>query len=334
MGITLHRCPHCGAEIKFDPETQGGKCEFCLSEFSVEEVDKMENLNEKVYETNLYNCPRCGAEIIADNNTTVTFCCYCNGPVILSDKLVGDFRQSKIIPFKYTKERAIEEFLKWSKGKWFLPKEFASNKQLEKISGVYIPFWLLDSDVTTDMVAEAKKIKTWTSGQYRYTKTDVYKVYRIANLSFNDVPGNASSKMDDDIMESIEPFNKEEIKPFSMSYLPGFISDKYDKSKEQVLPHIKDRIKSAAKGIVSNSIKGYSTVNIVQNNTKFNSAKCDYALLPVWMLVYSHNGKNYTFAMNGDTGKIFGELPLSKVKLAIMFIIVVIITFVGGYILC
>ena len=185
---------------------------------------------------------------------------------------------------------------------------------------------MLDSDVTTNIRAEAKKVKHWTSGGYRYTKTDVYEVYRTANLSFDNVPGNASTKMDDDIMESIEPFNKEEIKPFSRSYLPGFISDKHDKAKEQVLSVIKNRIQNAAKDVVRNSIKGYSSVSIKNDDTRFNTVNPSYALLPVWLLVYSHNGTDYIFAMNGETGKIFGELPLSKSKLAIMFIIVVIVT--------
>ena len=174
MSITFHKCPNCGGDIFFDPITQNGKCQSCSSTFSVEELEEVSYRNDKAYNTNLYKCPSCGAEIIADSTTTVTFCCYCNGPIILSDKMEGEFKPSKIIPFKYNKENAIEEFLKWSKKKWFVPNEFTSYKQLEKISGVYIPFWLVDSNINTEVVAEARKVKTWSSGDYRYTKTDIY----------------------------------------------------------------------------------------------------------------------------------------------------------------
>lgn len=327
MSTTYHKCPNCGGEIFFDPITQSGKCTSCTSIFSVKELEDIREEKEKAYNTNFYSCPNCGAEIIADTTTTVTFCCYCNGPIILSDKMKGEFRPSKIIPFKITKENAIEEFLKWSKKKWFVPNEFKSYKQLEKISGVYVPFWLVDSDINTDVIAEAKKVKTWSSGDYRYTKTDIYHVYRTAKIEFDKVPGNASTKANDEIMESIEPFNKEEIRDFSMSYLPGFIADNYDKSKEKVLPKVKNKIDNIAKNIVTNSITGYSSVSVIRRSIDFEKTECEYALLPIWMLIYSHNGKNYTFAMNGETGKVFGELPISKIKLLIMFIIVTIITF-------
>ena len=215
-----------------------------------------------------------------------------------------------------------------------MPKEFSSYKQLEKITGIYIPFWLVTSNVTGEMSARCKRINTWVSGDYRYTKTDVYHVYREANLNFNNVPHNASSKMDDNVMESIEPYDDRELKDFSIAYLPGFFSEKYDRGKEQVLPLIEGKIRMGTNDILRNSISGYSTVDIVGTNERFNKTSCQYALMPVWMMTYSSGDKNYIFAMNGQTGKVFGSLPVSKGKIAILFAIVFILVFlvvlIGG----
>ena len=352
MTAVTYKCPNCGAEIKFNPEVQKGKCDFCLSEFTIDEIERLNTLdNEHINKENLdytynkewdnidektriYSCPRCGAEVVVDNNTTATFCCYCHGPVVLSDKFNGEFKPSKVIPFKIDKDKAIENFMKWSKKKWFLPNEFYSSKQLEKITGIYIPFWIVDSDVTGQMSARGKKITTWVSGDYKYTKTDIYNIYREANLSFKNVPSNASSKMDDNVMESIEPYDDRELKDFSIAYLPGFFSEKYDRGKEQVLPLIEGKIRMGTNDILRNSISGYSTVDIVGTNERFNKTSCQYALMPVWMMTYSSGDKNYIFAMNGQTGKVFGSLPVSKGKIAILFAIVFILVFlvvlIGG----
>lgn len=339
MAVVSYKCPNCGAKINFNPELQKCNCDFCLSSFNVDELEiwsnesdsfnknnESTNTNEK---TSLYSCPSCGAQIITDKTTSATFCCYCHGPVILSENLSGDFKPSKIIPFRFDKEKAVESFLRWHKKKWFLPNAFASQTQLEKISGVYIPFWLMDCDITGRLNARAEKVTTWSSGDYMYTKTDIYNVFREANLKFDNVPSNASSKADDTIMESIEPFNYEDLKNFSFGYLPGFLAEKYDKTEKDVLPSAKDRVNDATKNMLRSSISGYSSVSERQSNIMYNESSMEYALLPIWMLTYSYNNKNYIFAMNGQTGKVFGSLPISRIKLFILFLIVFLIVFSG-----
>lgn len=355
MGASIYMCPNCGAHVTFDADTQKGKCDYCLSTFEIKELDEYlkkqgkddteynsENITDEIYEeiknnTKIYSCPRCGAEVIADKSTTTTFCCYCHGPVILSDKIDGKFKPSKVIPFKIDRRRAEEILLSWSKKKLFTPKEFKSAKQLEKISGIYIPYWLYDCNVDGSMTATGKKISTWRQGDYEYTKTDIYDVYREAKMSFKNVPQNASSKADDNAMRAIEPFNYDELKEFSMAYLPGYLSDKYDKTKEDVLPIIKNTINTSVRDILRGSINGYSLITERNSNNNYNSSNFKYALLPVWLLTYEFKNKNYIFAMNGQTGEVYGALPVSKGKVALLFIITfivaLVITLIGGAIL-
>lgn len=346
MGAAVYKCPNCGAHVTFDAQSQKGKCDYCLSTFSIQELEDYlkkeddrsgeyseEQISDELRDeinnnTRVYKCPRCGAEVVADKSTAATFCYYCHGPVILTDKLSGDFKPSKVIPFKIDKRKAEEILLNWSKKKWFIPKEFTSAKQLEKITGIYIPYWLFDCDVDGSMMAIGKKIMTWRQGDYEYTKTDTYEVYREAKLKFDNVPHNASSKADDKVMTAIEPFDYNEIKDFSMAYLPGFLADKYDRTKEDVLPSIKSTINNSVNNILRNSINGYSIVSERSFNSKYSNAKFKYALFPVWMLTYQFNNKNYIFAINGQSGEVYGALPVSKGRIGILFTILFVISFI------
>ena len=345
MAIITYQCPNCGAEIKFNPTEGKGKCDFCLSTFDIGELEEVskekykehlseENIKETKYNDQwdkvdenieLYKCPRCGAEVVTEKTTSATFCAYCHSAVILSENIKGEFKPSKVIPFKYTREQAIDEFKKWCGKKKFLPGEFTSHKQLEKISGIYVPFWLADCNVEGQLRATGKKIKVWRQGDYEYTKTDIYSVYRKANMKFENIPSNASKKMEDTIMESIEPYNYSQMDDFKIAYLPGFLSEKYDKNKKDVLPRVEERVKESTKIILRNSIKGYDMVTEQGSNCRFKESQFQYALLPVWLMTYNYKNKTYIYAMNGQTGKVFGYLPVSKEKLWALFSIIAIV---------
>ncbi|MGM9988928.1 MAG: hypothetical protein ACI35O_17105 [Bacillaceae bacterium] len=339
MSVVAYRCPNCGADIHFNPELQTCKCEFCLSSFSVEELEAKlnnqlteESVTETIEEsvnpeewakvdenTTLYSCPNCGAQIITDSTTAATFCCYCHNPVVIATQLSGNFRPSKVIPFQLNKENAVEALQKWCKTKWFLPKDFSSDKQIEKMTGMYIPFWLADYELTGQVSANAKNIKTWRSGDYRYTKTDEYAVFRQADMNFNHVPQNGSTKADDKVMQSIEPFDYRDLKDFSLSYLSGFIAEKYDRDKDTVAPLVRERVEKTVQSVLRNTIQNYSTVQVKGVHTQVHKAAYHYTLLPIWMMTYHYRGDMYVFAMNGQTGKVFGSLPLCRKKLGMLF---------------
>lgn len=351
MDVVQFKCPNCGGSVVFDPKTQKHICEFCMSDFTEEEynhIRSMDNSDGDTYtvpsgeeqkefndHTNLYICDSCGAEIIADENTAATFCYYCHNPVALKGRLTGECRPELIIPFKYTKEQTIDIYKKWCGKKWFLPKDFTSFSQLEKITGLYVPFWLADCSVNAEMHAEGRIIDSFRSGDYQVTHTKIYSVERGASLEYRGVPADGSKKLDDKLMDSIEPFNYSEFVPFSMSYLSGFFADKYDVSKAEVLPRIQRRIESGAQDILMSDVKGYTTVVPDTKRTRIIRTKWHYTMLPVWFMTYKYGGKNYYFAMNGQTGKVVGIPPISIPKLiglavGLFAAIGIIAGFIGG----
>lgn len=336
-----HKCPSCNAVLKFNPHGQNWKCEYCRNEFNLEQIqqyeEKVGKTLEKVVEPiskgemDLYSCPNCGAQIIADPNVSTTSCVYCKNTTILKDKLQGEFNPNYVIPFKFTKEDAIAAFKKLGKGRILMPKEFNSVKNINEMSGIYIPFWLYDFEANGQMEADCKRITSWRSGNYRYTKTDTYLATRGGSMKFEHVPTDGSKRFDNAIMNSIEPFDYKDLKEFNYSYLSGFLSEKYDVTKEEAVTEASNRAKNSFVEEMKKDIKGYNTVIPVNNSINLNNTSNYYVLLPVWMLNIKYKDKIYTFAMNGQTGKLIGNIPIDKKKAVILWIVIFIITFLIAF---
>lgn len=332
-----HKCPNCDAVLKFNPHGQNWKCEYCRGEFNLEQITAYEEKQGKVLEENttikssldidLYSCPNCGAQIVADPNVSTTSCVYCKNTTILKDKLQGEFNPDYVIPFRYTKEDAITAFKNLGKGKILMPKAFNDKKNIKEMTGIYIPFWLYDYDANGLIEADCKRITSWRSGNYRYTKTDTYLVTRGGTMSFERIPVDGSKRFQNDIMNSIEPFDYKDLKEFNYSYLSGFLSEKYDVTKEEAKNESIARAKNSFIDEMKKEIKGYNVVTPIKDSINLQSSANYYVLLPVWMLNIKYKDKIYTFAMNGQTGKLIGNIPIDKTKAVILWIVIFIITF-------
>lgn len=342
-----YKCPNCNADLKFMPDTQKFGCEYCGSEFTLEEMqqinaDGQENASTEtqIHEqhefeehTNLYHCASCGADIMADDEQTALFCYYCHNPIILAGKLTGKYKPDKVIGFKYTRENAVNCFKDWVKSKWFIPEDFKSQEQIEKMTGLYVPFWVADCNMKADLSAIGKQTRSWTSGDYRYTETKEFSVIRQADISADGIPADGASKIEDALMEAIEPYNYDDLREFSMSYFSGFFADKFDVDKPEVFPRIRERATDAGKKVVHDSIKGYSSFAVTSENYNIMSTKWQYIMLPVWFMTYRYDDKMYEFAINGQTGKTAGTPPLDKTKLKLFSTAVGLAVAVMGFLL-
>lgn len=323
MNVSDHKCPNCDAVLKFDPITGKWKCEYCASIFSLEEVDTFhKNRKDTEKESSKkdfssYKCPDCGAEIVMDDETTATFCVYCGNTAIIKNKMQGEFAPSKVIPFKTTKEQAIQKFTEYNKGKLFIPNEFTNKNNIEKISGIYIPFFIYDCEADADINVSASKVSTWSDSRYDYTKKDTYNVETAGTMHFENIPVDGSTRFPNDIMNSIEPFLYNDLTDFNPSYLSGFLSERYDTSIDELFEIAKARATSTANTSLLNTITGYTFKTIKNSNTKITKNNTsEYVLLPVWMLNVKYKEKFYTLAMNGQTGKFVGNVPIDKRKVA------------------
>lgn len=330
-----YQCPNCNAALEYDNASGKFRCFFCDSTFTEQEIQdifaKNEQLNrdeneqaltedqkqqeEFTGQSALYTCPNCGAGVICDSLTASTRCHFCHTPVILSGRLAGDFKPDMIIPFATTREQAEQEFKKYLKGKFLLPKDFSSQATINNIDALYVPYWLKSGYCDVDLKATGKIIRSWRSGDKRYTNTKVFRVERDAEMIFIRVPCDGSKRIDDSLMESIEPFDYKGLKPFSMSFLSGCKAEKYDVTKDEAAVRIDERIMKASEEVIRKQASDkYTTLENVDTKVRYLNQQYVYSLLPVWFLNYTYKGKDYAVVMNGQTGTLFGELPVSKLK--------------------
>lgn len=329
------KCKSCGGRVAFDSASQKMKCQFCDTIYEMSDFQQVSAASEEPLEEgehfdgdfamgagqwgsdetngmNVYVCESCGGEIIADKTLGSSKCPYCDNNIVMKEQFTGDLKPELIIPFKLDKEAAKRKYNEHLNGKPFLPKVFKDQNHIDEIKGVYVPFWLYDADVNANIRYEATKEKTWSDNKYRYKEISYFDVRREGSLSFDKIPADASSKMPDDLMESIEPFDIKGAVPFTTAYLAGYMADKYDVDANHYRSHIQERITSSTVSHFRETVKGYNTVSEKFKNIRISKGKTHYAMYPVWLLNTTWNGQKFTFAMNGQTGKFVGNLPVDK----------------------
>lgn len=351
--IVDYKCPCCGAPIQFDSMSQNMKCQYCDNEFDAETLknfddllqqdapDKMdwasqpgnEWMKEELDGKCVYLCNSCGGQIITEENTGASQCPYCGSPVVIMGQFSGDIKPDVIIPFKLDKEAAKAALKKHLEGKKLLPASFKTDSYIDEIQGVYVPFWLFDTEANAKIRYKATRVRSWRSGNYRYTETSYYSVFRAGSLEFQAVPVDGSSRIADDLMESIEPYDMSQAVDFATPYLSGYLADRYDVTSEQSIDRANQRIKKSTEQVFASTVQGYTTVIPESSGVQFNKGKIRYALLPVWMLSAKWNDQVYTFAMNGQTGRFVGDLPMDKGAYRKWFALLAGIGAVGGFLL-
>lgn len=336
-----YKCPGCGAALEFDAETQKMRCSHCDITCTVEEIEELTKQMEQREDTiegefsnsagvgsyKMFRCPSCGAELLTDENTAATFCSFCGTPTLVEERLDGELTPEVIIPFKIEKESAKETYRNWAKKGIFTPGDFYSSSTIEKITGMYVPFWLYDYNAGINMTAECTKVRTERHGDYEHIITSHYMVIRDVDTEYNRIPADAAEKMPDEVMDKLEPFKYEELTDFGMPYLSGYYAEKYTYKAEDMLPRIEKRVKKYIYDAARATMNGYNTVRIINQNTRLRREKAVYAFMPVWILNYRYKGKDYMFTLNGQTGRIVAERPVSKAKMAGCFGIVTTIAF-------
>lgn len=325
--VLQYSCPGCGSDMVFNAETGTLTCPSCGRAEKIEGSQRDFTPFEESFHSSTfgdepvrqYQCQNCGAILITDENTTATRCSFCDSPVILGDRLSGALAPSKVIPFSITKDQAQEAFRKWLKRSRLSPDEFRNATRVKSVVGIYVPFWLYDVRGQGEAMAQCTKVRHYTSGDYDVTETKHYDVYRKMDLAFSRIPADASKKMADDLMDRLEPFDYTNLKDFNTPYLSGFLSEKYDYTDKEMFPRIKSRVHAYMDDFVKSTTLQYTTTTIHQRDYHIGQSNVEYTLCPVWMVYCDYDNAEYTFAMNGQSGKIAGAPPLSKPKAAGLF---------------
>lgn len=341
--ITNYQCPSCTGPLRFDGATGKLVCDYCGSRFDTAEIEKLysekdtaarndfakkEEQEKANWDTSFltdewgdesadmkaYSCPSCGAQLICDGSTSATHCPYCNNPSIIPGQFAGVLKPEYVIPFKLSHDDAVKALQQYYQGKKFLPDAFTKNNRIQEIQGVYVPFWLFNGKAEADITYTASNVRTFRQGDYQITETTYFDVKRKGTVPFSKIPVDASARMPDKYMDSVEPYDYNELKPFSTAYLPGFLAQRYDVPADECAHRADIRAENTAVDIMSDYVTGYDGYTINSKEVVLKRGKVSYALMPVYMLNTRWNDQDYLFAMNGQTGKFIGNLPVDKAK--------------------
>ena len=332
QNVVSYKCPACGSPLTYNTS---GKliCGACLNEFEVDAVKKFSEAeesssgfdwgdykkdfaagSERLENTRIYVCKSCGAAIETDGTTAATHCPYCDNEVIINEQLTGSVKPNAVIPFSVDKNAAIEAVKNHFKGKKLLPNDFATEHKLGKITGVYVPFWLFDSGIDGNVNLNTTNRRYYSDSEYNYTETKHYLVTLDGGMKFSKIPVDGSEKMDNDLMDALEPFDYSGLVDFNPAYLSGFLADRFDEDPDESLPRASARMNNSAQEVFMGCASEFDSVSVKSTNMKLVDPSVKYVLLPVYLLNLKYKDKNYRFAVNGQTGKVVGELPISKIK--------------------
>ena len=377
MANTTYTCPVCGGTLEWSPMIRKLKCPYCDSEFDPEAFEQQEQqakeeLEQQTYQHGMsaeetgstqatddtgvrpedlrvYQCKTCGAEIVTDQTTMATACAFCGNPVVLTQQMDTTFRPKWIIPFRIDRRQVKDLYLKYIKSRPFTPASFFTEDHIEKIKGIYVPFWLYNVLMEGYLSANCERTSTVADARFIHTTHEVYHVERAGTMRLNRIPADASSKTPDEAMDSIEPFDLKDLTPFRMPYMAGYLAERYDEDANQCYRRAAVRARNTMERAMRGEVGGYNSVqmerlqigertigarNVASSRTRsadgsvtITDADAEYALMPVYLLYTKYGGKDYLFAMNGQTGKAVGDVPVDSKKAGLFFLTRFLVTY-------
>lgn len=335
METLTYKCPSCGAPLIYQGDQEVLKCNNCGNSFEgetvrkVAEIDQQDaqapddqwDMQEKSFtrdeadRTKTYSCSSCGAQLMTDANTVATNCAFCGSPSIIPAQFIPGTRPDIIIPFKVQKSAAEEKFYSYFKGKKMIPNLFLKEKnRIEEIRQFYVPYWLFTCTADGRMTFDATRVSTSRQGQYMVTRTRHFLVRRAGTLDFKDLPIDASKQVNNDITETLEPFDPAAALPFSPETLSGAMADRADVSPDECKQRANQRISNTVSSTLRATVQGYNAVITRSASINVGDGSSYPALFPIWIITTKKEDRLYTFAINGQTGELTCNIPYSKAK--------------------
>ncbi len=331
MSTIVYKCPCCGSPLTFSADSVRLECVSCSNDYELDALETMQSADtdgcvefdlpcesfsaDDAAQIQAYICQSCGAELMTEGTTTATECPYCGSPTILPDRLENGVKPEKVIPFTISKEQAQQQFEEYFKGKKLLPNLFLTGRnRIVDMRRLFVPYWLFDCGAYANIVYDAEKEHTERSGEWEITHTEHYIVRRKGSMTFDSIPVDGSVKLDNKITESLEPYDLSAAVKFQPAVLAGSLADHADVNADECQGRAAERVESSVSSVMRSTINGYDRIIERSRSIRTESGKITPALMPVWLITTEKKGKTYTFAINGQTGKLTCDVPADKKK--------------------
>lgn len=356
------KCKNCGAVLHFEPGTKHLKCDYCGE---VNDIDTTPTVIEAVAydkfiseaqpyqdttDAQVVNCKSCGSQTVFDKNVTAGKCPFCASPLVieLTDNQTI-LRPHYVLPFMVTCDGANDFFKKWMKGLWFAPNDLTekvNSNASSPLQGVYMPYWLYDTDTTTRYTGQRGEYyyttETYTetingkmetrTRQVRHTRW--YDTSGTVYCNFENVTVPSSQSLPQDTMIKLGPWDFNQLTNFDERYLSGFRSENFQVTVQDGLQVAEKLMQPQIEDEVRNDIGG-DEQRIDSTSTQYNNLGVKYVMLPVWVSSYKYNNKIYQFTVNACTGEVIGQRPYSAIKIILavltaLAVIALLIIFFSG----
>lgn len=326
-----YTCPCCGAPLSYGAQSGKLECGACLNSYDIEALEAMQAPQERsgvhfdmptetfdaqdAEKIQAYICQGCGAELMTEETTTATECPYCGSPMVLPERIEGGVKPELVVPFVVTKEDAQKQFEDYFKGKKLLPNVFLNTRnRIAEMRRLYVPYWLFDCGAYGDIVYNAQRRHVRREGEWEIIDTEHYAVRRAGGMSFENIPVDGSEKLDNAITESLEPYDLSAAVPFQPAVLAGAMADHADVDAQACVDRVRERVEKSMEDALRSTVGGYTSVTPRSRSIRSEDGKVTPVLMPVWLITTEKEGTVYTFAINGQTGKLTCDVPADTKK--------------------
>ncbi len=331
---TDKKCPSCGGVMNFDPATGGLFCPYCeykekitahgeaagaAEELRFEDAEKKANCDWGV-STKTVLCKACGAESIYDDLEIASVCPFCGSNQVMEAADQDTIAPGGVVPFQIADEQAAELFRRWIKRKWFCPKPAKESAKAKNFHGAYLPYWTFDTKTESAYRADYGKDRMVNRNGERKTVTDWHATAGTYRENIDDELVIGTTKHSQSMLRGLEPFNTAANQKYKPEYIAGFAAERYAIGIKEAWDHARSSIKYKLQDNIEKAIKRKHAADRVRKlifTTTYYNVTYKYLLLPIWISNYKYQEKVYHFMVNGQTGKVSGNTPISPFKVAI-----------------
>lgn len=333
IATRVHPCPRCTAPV------EPGDA-FCPACGAPQDVEKPEGTTAPAFG---FRCENCGAEVRCEIDSRTTACPFCAAPYVVAYDPATSGRQEPefVLGFEVTPERAEAIYREWlGRGGIFRPSDLHRNALADGLRGIYLPFWSFS--LRADSRWRARIGEHWYRTE-TYTERDakgnlVTRTRRVQETEWWPLDGghhsyysfylvSGSKGLPQEVSEWIRPFRLLALKRYSPRYLAGWLSEEYSIARDAAYDRTEKEFRRREAEAIAAFLPG-DTHSGLEVETTFSRVNSDLILLPIYLRSYRYKGKLYRTLINGQTGMIEGEKPISMGRIGLFILLLALIVLV------
>jgi ribosomal protein S27E len=345
------RCPGCGGEMDFDPQSGMMKCQSCGATQAIPESatvvvahpleDALAHVTPLSAEALEANCDGCGSVVVFEPPEVAGACSFCGAMIVAQPKAADPMiAPDAVLPVKVTKDAAQKEVREWIATRWFAPNALKKMAEQEGIAGVDLPFWTYAAD-TASRYSGARGVHYYETEYFTTTDSNgnqVQQSRQVMRTAWSPAGGQVARRFDDVLvpatksvnearLNALEPWDLPSLCAYDPEYLAGFKAQRY----QIELPAGFEKAKQVMEGVITQDVRrdiGGDEQRVDRVETATSNETFKHLLLPVWIGAYRFQGKVFQVVVNARTGEVQGERPYSAIKIAMLVIGILILILV------